>query len=128
MNLYNKKNSQENRRKLRKKMTPAEIALWTMLQKKQLDGVRFLRQYSIGAYFVDFYSPKYHLAVELDGEYHFDEQRIQYDKKRTAFLNEKGIRVLRFENFEVFDYPQRTLDEIRRFLYSNENPENLLLY
>ena len=113
---------------MRKKMTPAEIALWTMLQKKQLDGVRFLRQYSIGAYFVDFYSPKYHLAVELDGEYHFDEQRIQYDKKRTAFLNEKGIRVLRFENFEVFDYPQRTLDEIRRFLYSNENPENLLLY
>ncbi|NLO70577.1 MAG: endonuclease domain-containing protein [Porphyromonadaceae bacterium] len=128
MKLYNKKNSQENRRKLRKKMTPAEIALWTMLQKKQLDGVRFLRQYSIGAYIVDFYSPKYHLAVELDGEYHFDEQRIQYDKKRTAFLNEKGIRVLRFENFEVFDYPQRTLDEIRRFLYSNENPENLLLY
>jgi hypothetical protein len=34
---------------------------------------------------------------------------------------------LRFENFEVFEYPQRTLDEIRKYLYSDAIPENLLL-
>jgi len=124
--LYNKKSSEHLRRSLRKQMTPAEIALWSMIRKKQINGVRFLRQFSIGKYIVDFYSPEYHLAIELDGEPHFDEERIQKDNERTDYLQSKGIRVLRFENFEVFDYPQRTIDEIKKYLFSDEQPENLL--
>ncbi len=123
----NKKNLKEYRRELRKKMTPAEIALWQMLRNRQLDGVRFFRQYSIDNYILDFYSPKFFLAIELDGDYHFDSYQIEQDKKRTQYLLEKGIRVLRFENFEVFEYPQRTLDEIRKYLYNDETPDNLLI-
>lgn len=108
-------------------MTAAEVALWQMLRNRQLDGVRFFRQYSIGNYIVDFYCPQYSLVIELDGDYHFDDHRIQQDKQRSDYLLSKGIRVLRFENFEVFQYPQRTLDEIRKYLYSNEKPENLLV-
>jgi len=104
------------RRKLRKNMTPAEVALWLMIKNKQLDGERFLRQYSIGHFVVDFYCPKYKLAVELDGEVHFTDEAEAYDKERTEFLNSVGVRVLRFENFEVFQYPMRTLDEIRKYL------------
>jgi len=104
------------RRKLRKQMTAAEVALWHMLKNKQLDGERFLRQYSIGHYVVDFYCPKYKLAVELDGEGHFTEAGKTYDAKRTEYLNSVGVHVLRFENFEVFQYPMRTLDEIRKYL------------
>lgn len=126
MKLYNQKSSQFFRRLLRKQMTPAEIALWSIIRKNQIDGVRFLRQFSIGKYIIDFYCPKYHLAIELDGESHFDEKRIQEDNERTNYLQSKGIRVLRFENFEVFDYPQRTIDEIKKYLYSDEQPENLL--
>ena len=104
------------RRKLRKNMTPAEVALWLMIKNKQLDGERFLRQYSIGHFVVDFYCPKHKLAVELDGEVHFTKEAEAYDKERTEFLNSLGVRVLRFENFEVFQYPMRTLDEIRKYL------------
>ena len=104
------------RRKLRKNMTVAEVALWLMIKNKQLDGERFLRQYSIGHFVVDFYCPKYKLAVELDGEVHFTEEAEAYDAKRTAYLDSVGVRVLRFENFEVFQYPMRTLDEIRKYL------------
>ena len=104
------------RRKLRKNMTPAEVALWLMIKNKQLDGERFLRQYSIGHFVVDFYCPKHKLAVELDGEVHFTDEAEAYDKERTEFLNSVGVRVLRFENFEVFQYPMRTLDEIRKYL------------
>ena len=124
--LYNKKTSEPFRRILRKQMTPAEVALWSMIRKNQIDGVRFLRQFSIGKYIVDFYCPKYYLAIELDGEPHFNEERIRRDNERTNYLQSKGIRVLRFENFEIFDYPQRTIDEIKKQLYSNEQPENLL--
>jgi len=56
------------------------------------------------------------LAVELDGEVHFTKEAEAYDKERTEFLNSLGVRVLRFENFEVFQYPMRTLDEIRKYL------------
>ncbi|MDD3787937.1 MAG: endonuclease domain-containing protein [Petrimonas sp.] len=115
------------RRNLRRKMTAAEVALWKMLRNRQLDGVRFFRQYSIDNYILDFYCPQYHIAIELDGDVHFDELKIEQDDQRTNYLLRKGVRVLRFENFEVFQYPQRTLDEIRKYLYSNDNPENILI-
>ena len=54
--------------------------------------------------------------VELDGEVHFTEEAAAYDAKRTAYLNSVGVQVVRFENFEVFQYPMRTLDEIRKYL------------
>ncbi len=115
------------RRELRQKMTPAEVALWQMLRNRQLDGIRFVRQYSIDNYILDFYCPQFHLAIELDGNVHFDEFYIERDKIRTQFLENRGIRILRFENFEVFQYPERTLNEIRRYLHNDEKPENLLV-
>ena len=54
--------------------------------------------------------------IELDGAHHFTEDGIERDKNRDEHLKSLGINVLRFENFEIFDYPQRTLDEIKRFL------------
>ncbi|NDV95183.1 DUF559 domain-containing protein [Dysgonomonas sp. 521] len=100
------------RRKLRKTMTPAEVALWMMIKNKQLAGERFLRQYSIDSFIIDFYCPKYKLGIELDGEVHNSEEQLQYDIRRTERLNRLGIKIIRFENFEIFNYPQRTLDEI----------------
>jgi len=38
------------RRKLRKNMTAAEVALWVMIKNKQINGERFLRQYSVSHY------------------------------------------------------------------------------
>jgi len=105
----------EYRRNLRKNMTQAEVVLWMMIKNKQL-GERFLRQYSIDFFIVDFYCPKYNLAIELDGAHHFTEEGIERDKNRDEHLKSLGISVLRFENFEIIDYPQRTLNEIKRFL------------
>ena len=127
MHDKNKDYLKPHRRHLRRKMTAAEVALWQMLRNRNLDGVRFFRQYSIDNFIIDFYCPQYRLAVELDGEYHFDEYRIEQDKNRTKHLLNKGVRILRFENFEVFQYPERTLNEIKKYLYSKDNPENLLI-
>jgi very-short-patch-repair endonuclease len=115
------------RRELRQRMTPAEVALWQMLRNRQLDGIRFVRQYSVDNYILDFYCPQSHLAIELDGNVHFDEFHIEKDKVRTQFLETKGIRILRLENFEVFQYPERTLNEIRKYLHNDEKPENFLI-
>jgi len=97
-------------------MTPAEVALWMMIKNRQLNGERFLRQFSIGHYIIDFYCDKYKLGIELDGAGHFTEEGEKKDKARTAFLNSKGINIIRFENCEVFEHPMRTLEEIKKYL------------
>ena len=62
---------------------------------------RFLRQYIIGEYIVDFYCLEAALAIELDGPQHNQPDAIEYDSIRTAYLNALGVRVLRFTNAEV---------------------------
>ena len=64
----------QNAKELREKMTGAEIQLWSRLNKSQL-GVRFKRQHPIDIFIADFYCHKYKLVVEVDGEYHNDEDQ-----------------------------------------------------
>lgn len=86
-------------RELRKGMTDAEQRLWQVLRHKQLNGIKFRRQYVIGEYIVDFVSVAHKLVIELDGGQHASQQH--YDEKRSAFLSAQGYRVLRFWNHEV---------------------------
>jgi very-short-patch-repair endonuclease len=67
--LFNKKSEKEKRRSLRNNMTEAEKILWLQLKNKRL-GVRFLRQFSVGAFVMDFYCPALKLAIEVDGATH----------------------------------------------------------
>ena len=114
--LNNRPEMMPFRRKLRKQMTAAEVALWIMIKNKQLVGERFRRQFSIGHYILDFYCPKYKLCIELDGAGHFTEEGQEYDNKRTNYLKSVGVLVIRFENFEVFDRPMQVLEEIKKNL------------
>lgn len=86
-------------RELRKRMTPAEIKLWSGLRKKQLRGVRFRRQHAIGRCIVDFCAPLRRLVIEVDGIQHADHE--EYDERRTAFLEGQGYTVIRFWNSQV---------------------------
>lgn len=86
------------RKYLRKNLTPAEVILWKFLKSKQLEGIKFRRQFSIGNCIVDFYCPRYRLAIELDGEPHFTPEGIEHDKKRNEYLNRMEVNLLRFEN------------------------------
>jgi very-short-patch-repair endonuclease len=43
------------------------------------------------------------LAIEIDGDSHFNADAIEYDEQRTAYLKSFGIEVLRFTNLEVFE-------------------------
>ncbi len=102
------------RKKLRNNLTPAEAALWKMLQKKQLEGRKFRRQHSVANYILDFYCPSEKLAIELDGQGHFEVTQAEYDYERDLFLQNTGIKVLRFENILVFDYPEAVLNAIKK--------------
>lgn len=86
------------RRQLRNSSTPQEKLLWEQLKGKKL-GHKFIRQYSVDNYVVDFYCPAKRLAIELDGGIHL--KTIKYDKHRTSYLEAFNIKVLKFRNSEI---------------------------
>lgn len=63
--------------------------------------VRFQRQKVIDNFIVDFYCHKARLIIELDGSGHFFEEQMDYDNKRTYFLEKNNLKVLRFTNLEI---------------------------
>lgn len=73
------------------------------LRKRQVCNERFLRQFSINYFVIDFYCPRLKLAIEIDGNIHFkDDEIIQYDKERQKIIESLGIQFLRFTNDDVF--------------------------
>ena len=112
LRIYTKKSEQEKRRYLRNNMTKTETLLWKRLQRKKT-GVRFLRQYSIGKFVVDFYAPSIKLAIEADGVTHISPEEIEYDQIRQSIIAEHKITFLRFTNLEIYDDIENVEQKIR---------------
>ncbi|NOU16419.1 MAG: endonuclease domain-containing protein [Bacteroidales bacterium] len=113
MQVHNRKELKTNRRNLRSNLTPAVIRLWKCLQNKQLDGRKFRRQHSIGNYIVDFYCSEEKIAIELDGDVHFNPVNEKYDIQRDDYIKSLEIKVIRFRNCEVFENIDNILNGIR---------------
>ena len=107
---------QEYARELRNRSTEAEQKLWALLRNRQLKGKKFRRQHAIANYVVDFYCHECKLVIELDGNFHTVEEAKDYDKARTALLNELGIIVLRFWNEEVIRDSENVVRKISAYL------------
>ena len=88
-----------NARTLRKQSTKEEAKLW--YQFLRLYSPRFHRQCVIGSYIADFYCHQAKLVVELDGSQHCTPEEIQYDQKRTEYLQSQGLTVMRLSNLDV---------------------------
>jgi very-short-patch-repair endonuclease len=100
--IFNKASEKEKRRRLRKKTSVSEKIVWTYLRSRQVLGERFLRQFSINFYVLDFYCPRLRLAIEIDGDSHFiTRDVIDYDRERQEYIENLGIKFLRFRNEEV---------------------------
>ena len=103
-------------RKLRREQTDVERKLWNELRGRRLGGVKFRRQQPIGPYFVDFVSFDAMLVVELDGSQHGEEAARRKDERRTAYLNSRGLHVIRFWNHEINQNMRGVLEAIERAL------------
>ena len=84
---------------MRKNQTDEEKKVWYQILKGRTP--KFHRQRIIDNYIVDFYCPQLRLAIEIDGYQHFYEENIEYDNKRTEYIESQDIYILRFENTEV---------------------------
>ena len=113
--LYTRKEKLPERKHLRNNSTAAESTLWKALRCRQIDGLKFRRQHSIGAYIMDFYCPEIKLCIELDGNVHDDYLQHHSDIIRTKFINEQGITIFRFSNECVYHNPDQIIEAIRNF-------------
>jgi very-short-patch-repair endonuclease len=96
-------------RRLRRDSTIAEQRLWYRVRSRALNGMKFVRQESIGPYFVDFVCREHRLVVEVDGGQHCENAR---DIVRNKWLRERGYRVLRFWNNDVLGNIEGVLEAI----------------
>ncbi len=106
-------------------MPEPEVVLWSKLKGRQVDGVKFRRQYSVGPYIIDFFAPKAKLAIEVDGDTHSAEGAGERDRQRQAYIEGFGIRVLRFTNREVLRNLDGVLVTIQQAI-CEATPENPL--
>ena len=98
-------------RKLRSTTTTAENRLWHALRRSQLHGLSFRRQHPIGAFTLDFYCPTPRLAIEVDGGQHAH-LRKETDDRRTRWLANRGIVVVRYWNKEILSNLQGVLADL----------------
>ena len=100
MQRYYQNENVRNARSLRNNMTPQERKLWYLYLCAYRP--RIYRQRPIGEYILDFYCAKAKLAIELDGGQHYDEaDHEKYDAKRTEYLNDQNIKVIRIPNNQI---------------------------
>src|SRR5688572_14832178 len=111
---YNK-NLKQYSRNLRNNSTKSEAMLWTRLRKKQVCGIKFRRQKPILNYIVDFYVFKVKVIVEIDGFTH-DEIKSDYDMRRQMDLENHGLKVLRFNDQEIYNNLDGVISTIENYI------------
>jgi very-short-patch-repair endonuclease len=99
-------------RALRKRLTDAERILWSRLRCHHAGGLHFRKQHPLGPYIADFVCLKARLVVEVDGVTHSTAEEIAHDRRRDAFLESRGWRILRVQNDDVYKDLYRVLDAI----------------
>ena len=113
--IFNKESTKIKRRKVRTDMTTPERQLWKCIRNDSL-GVRIRRQYGIGKYIVDFYSPKLKLVIEIDGDDHYTDSSKRYDSIRTDYMNSIGIKVIRYTNQDVMINLDAVVSDLQRVI------------
>lgn len=89
----------ENSRELRKNMTEQERRLWYCFLKDY--PIKTYRQRAIGNYIADFYCSKAKVVIEIDGSQHYMDKGMEHDEHRTQTINDFGVEVIRFSNYDV---------------------------
>jgi very-short-patch-repair endonuclease len=112
-------------RELRKNLTDAEQILWSVLRGQRFLKLKFRRQHPISPYILDFYCHELKLAIEVDGGQHNTSEIHASDTKRTLFLSQLGITVLRFWNNEVIYQFDVVLEAIYSKVLALQEPSPL---
>ncbi len=100
----------------RKDATVEEDIMWQELRNRKISDFKFRRQHPIGGYIPDFVCLESKLIIEIDGEYHNEEEQQKFDAARESWLVECGFDMLRFTNYEINNQLAEVLEKISQTL------------
>ena len=120
MKLSNDPFNKSFRQQLRRESTPTEKMLWNRIRNKQINGLKFRQQHGFGNYIMDFYCPTIRLCIEVDGDVHNTDEAKEYGEERTSFLNQYGIKVMRFKNDEIEDDIEKVINKIKETINNGD--------
>ncbi len=103
--------------KKRSELTAAEKELWKYLKKRQINNFIFRRQHCIGQFIADFYCYKAKLVIEVDGGIH--QYKPEKDKARQEYLENLGLKVIRFSNEMILNNVKEVRKQIEISLTGN---------
>ncbi|MHB8648225.1 MAG: endonuclease domain-containing protein [Thermomicrobiales bacterium] len=89
----------ERAREFRAAPTQSEAMLWEVLRDRQLNGVKFRRQWVIGPFVVDFCAPRERFIIEIDGGIH--DTLYEYDEERQRWLETARYHIVRVSALDV---------------------------
>lgn len=92
--------------------------MWQYLKNRKINNQKFKRQFGVGRYVADFYCPALKLVIEIDGDYHKEEETKKYDIERENFMQPLGINYLRFSNQNIENNIDAVLDKISSYSLS----------
>jgi very-short-patch-repair endonuclease len=113
-------------RKLRNESTETEIYLWLKLKGKQMYGYDFHRQKPIDNYILDFFCYDLLLGIEVDGYSHEILEVYNKDRIKEKRMNELGITILRFSDFEVLKDMENVIRAIEFYILEFEKTNKSL--
>ena len=99
-------------RSLRRNMSPPEAMLWTRLRPRLPGRPSFRRQHPVGPYILDFYCGALKLAVEIDGQGHDMGDAPAHDIRRSAWLRDQGIEIIRIPALDVLRNPDEVTENL----------------
>lgn len=99
----------------KQKATPAEIL---MEQKLRFHRILFVREYPVltekSFFTADFFIPKHHLLIEVDGCIHDDREQMKKDFVKDMVYKSMGYNVLRIKNEDVDTFDTLSIKKFRR--------------
>ena len=110
------------RRQRRTARSPEQL-MWELLRNRNCANAKFKRQFPFGPYTLDFFCVELMLAVECDGADHFTPEGIARDLQRDAYLLERGVTTLRFENRIVEEETGKVWEEIVNWIMAKQNKQ-----
>ena len=103
-------------RMMRKHDTWAEKLMWNWLRDRRFTEYKFRRQHPFGPHILDFFCLEAKLDIEWDGVQHGTPEQQAKDVARDAWLEARGVKVLRFWNSRLRREKEAIRDTIWRTL------------
>jgi len=99
-------------RNLRLRESWGERLMWAWLRDRRFSGHKFRRQHPLGPYILDFFWNRAKLDIEVDDFQHGSPENQVTDASRDAFLENQGIKILRFWSSHLRRDKQAIRDKI----------------